>query len=196
VTVCCRGRLLSRRNTTGALDSAAGSRETNSVLRPGASRKRIARTLNAGYAGGLLSEDTFVRRLDQLLGARVVDPPGLIGDLNFRGARRRRANLVDTVAAAVRRVRTSSAEASGASPLLLALDWSGGQRELILGRHHRCDVVLSDPAVSRLHARLLFRDGSWVLQDLQSTNGTTVNGVPVGRCQLRPGIVWSWAAST
>jgi pilus assembly protein CpaF len=41
--------------------------------------------------------------------------------------------------------------------------------------------------VSRRHARLLFRDGSWVLQDLQSTNGTTVNGVPVGRCQLRPG---------
>ncbi len=157
------------------------------MLRPGASRKQIARTLNAGYAGGLLSEDTFVRRLDQLLRTPLVDPLWLIGDLNLRGPRRRRVDLVETAAAAVRRVRTSIAPASGAPPLLLALDWSGGRRELVLGRHHGCDVVLSNPGVSRLHARLVFRDGSWVLQDLQSTNGTTVNGVPVGRCELRPG---------
>ena len=71
--------------------------------------------------------------------------------------------------------------------MLLALDWSGGQGELILGRHDSCDVLLSDPSVSRRHARLSFRDGSWVLQDLDSTNGTLVNGVQVGRCALRPG---------
>jgi pSer/pThr/pTyr-binding forkhead associated (FHA) protein len=96
-------------------------------------------------------------------------------------------DLVETAAAAVSRIRTSIAQASGTPPLLLALDWSGGRRELVLGRHHGCDVVLSNPGVSRLHARLVFRDGSWVLQDLQSTNGTTVNGVRVGRCELRPG---------
>ncbi len=157
------------------------------MLRPGVSRKQIARILNAGYAGGLLSEDTFVRRLDQLLRTPLVDPPRLIGDLNLRSPRHRRVNPLETVAAAMRRVRTSVAEASGAPPLLLALDWSGGRRELILGRHHGCDVVLSNPGVSRVHARLLFRDGSWVLQDLQSTNGTTVNGVRVGRCALCPG---------
>jgi pSer/pThr/pTyr-binding forkhead associated (FHA) protein len=70
---------------------------------------------------------------------------------------------------------------------LLALDWTGVVPELLVGRSRRCDVVLDDPGVSRRHARLVFRDGSWVLQDLQSTNGTTVNGVQVGRCQLRPG---------
>ena len=32
-----------------------------------------------------------------------------------------------------------------------------------------------------------FRDGSWILQDLESTNGTLLNGVRVGRCRLRPG---------
>lgn len=58
-------------------------------------------------------------------------------------------------------------------PARLALDWSGAISELILGRRRDCDVVLSDPGVSRRHARLFFRDGSWVLEDLDSTNGTT-----------------------
>ncbi len=71
---------------------------------------------------------------------------------------------------------------------MLALDWAGGQSELLVGRHHECDVVLlGSTGVSRRHARLIFRDGNWVLQDLKSTNGTTVNGVRVGRCEVRPG---------
>jgi pilus assembly protein CpaF len=56
-----------------------------------------------------------------------------------------------------------------------------------VGRHHGCDVVIDHPMVSRRHARLRFRDGRWILQDLESTNGTLVNGAAVGRCQLRPG---------
>ena len=47
--------------------------------------------------------------------------------------------------------------------------------------------MLGDLSVSRRHALLRFRDGRWILQDLESTNGTRVNGEPVGRCQLRPG---------
>jgi pSer/pThr/pTyr-binding forkhead associated (FHA) protein len=70
---------------------------------------------------------------------------------------------------------------------LLALDWAGGTRELLIGRHRSCDVVLSSDAVSRRHARIFFRDGGWILQDLESTNGTMVNGVRVGRCRLAPG---------
>lgn len=58
---------------------------------------------------------------------------------------------------------------------------------LIVGRLPSCDVVLTATSVSRRHARLLFRDGSWVIQDLDSLNGTEVNGVAVGRCELRPG---------
>jgi pSer/pThr/pTyr-binding forkhead associated (FHA) protein len=41
--------------------------------------------------------------------------------------------------------------------------------------------------VSRRHARLVFRDGNWIVQDLQSTNGTSLNGTPIGRSELRPG---------
>ncbi|MGO9822239.1 MAG: FHA domain-containing protein [Solirubrobacteraceae bacterium] len=73
------------------------------------------------------------------------------------------------------------------APNLLALDWSGATDELLLGRGPGCDILLTDPTVSRRHARLRFRDGNWVLQDLRSTNGTLLNDTVVGRCQLRPG---------
>jgi hypothetical protein len=154
------------------------------VLGEGASRRQIARTLNAAYADGLLSHETFVYRLDQLFHRRLIDPVRLIGDLSTRAPRRRLAWLVRAVDAVKRWTRAAHAEPP---TVLLALDWSGGQGELILGRHHSCDLVLSDPSVSRRHARLVFRDGNWVLQDLESTNGTIVNGVLVGRCALRPG---------
>ena len=48
-------------------------------------------------------------------------------------------------------------------------------------------MVFVNTTVSRRHAQLRFRDGKWVLRDLGSTNGTTVNGVRVGRCELLPG---------
>jgi pSer/pThr/pTyr-binding forkhead associated (FHA) protein len=70
---------------------------------------------------------------------------------------------------------------------LLALDWSGRRDELLVGRDASCDVVLWDPAVSRRHARLVFRAGGWIVQDLQSTNGTVLNGNRIGRAELRPG---------
>jgi hypothetical protein len=45
-----------------------------------------------------------------------------------------------------------------------------------IGRSRRCDVVLSDPNVSREHAEVRPRGGSWVLTDLGSTNGVSLNG--------------------
>jgi pSer/pThr/pTyr-binding forkhead associated (FHA) protein len=48
-------------------------------------------------------------------------------------------------------------------------------------------VVVSDETVSRRHVMLTFRDGGWIARDLQSTNGTRLNGEYVGRCRLHPG---------
>jgi FHA domain len=94
------------------------------MLAAGSSRQRLARTLNAAYTDGLLSEGTFAHRLDVLLRSPVVDPISVVGDLTFR--------------------------------------------------HRR-------------HALLRFRDGGWILRDLESTNGTRVNGCDVVRCRLEPG---------
>jgi hypothetical protein len=150
---------------------------------PPASRDRLATILNAAYGGGLLSEKTYVHRLERLLSDRVIDPAGLVGDITLRAPRRVWSELLYRAMGVARR-----RELAERSPrLTLALDWSGACDEMVIGRHPSCDVVLGHAAVSRRHARLRFRDGIWVLQDLDSTNGTTINGLRVGRCQLRVG---------
>jgi len=45
-----------------------------------------------------------------------------------------------------------------------------------LGRSRQCDVVLDVPNVSRTHAEIRPRGGSWVLSDRGSTNGASING--------------------
>jgi len=158
------------------------------MLGPGASRRQIARVLNTAYADGLLSEETFTHRLDQVLGGRLIDPLHLIGDLSPRRARRRwRARLGGAASSTVRAVGRTRSRGLNDDAMLLALDWNGGQSQLLLGRSRECDVVLTSDAVSRRHARLVFRDGHWMVCDLDSRNGTSVNGVRVGRCRLRPG---------
>lgn len=48
--------------------------------------------------------------------------------------------------------------------------------ELTIGRAPGCAVLLDDPTVSSLHARLTRRGGDVVLDDLGSRNGTLLNG--------------------
>jgi serine phosphatase RsbU (regulator of sigma subunit)/pSer/pThr/pTyr-binding forkhead associated (FHA) protein len=49
----------------------------------------------------------------------------------------------------------------------------------ILGRHPDCDIVLESGSVSRHHARILAAGGEFFVEDLNSRNGTFVNGQPV-----------------
>jgi len=46
----------------------------------------------------------------------------------------------------------------------------------VLGRHPDCDIVLDSGAVSRQHARIQRVDGKFYIEDMQSRNGTYVNG--------------------
>jgi FHA domain len=156
------------------------------MLRPGSERRRLARTLKTAYADGLLSPETFAHRIDQLFSAPVIEPPRFIGDLRLRGPDRRPSRALSMLRAAKRRI-VKGPTADEPESTLLALDWTGAQTELLIGRSSSCDVVLQGAYVSRRHARLFYRDGKWVLHDLTSTNGTLVNGVPVGRTEVRPG---------
>ena len=57
-----------------------------------------------------------------------------------------------------------------------------------IGRSRSCDVVLDDANVSRRHAEVRPRGGGWIVADLGSTNGVSVNGTRVERAQrLEPG---------
>lgn len=58
---------------------------------------------------------------------------------------------------------------------------------VVIGRLPACDVVLEDPNVSRRHAELRRVDGTVLICDLGSTNGTQVNGVRVREQPLANG---------
>ena len=80
---------------------------------------------------------------------------------------------------------------SRAQTALLVL---GGKRMVVgpagatLGRSRKCDIVVDDPNVSREHAEVRPRGGSWVLRDLGSTNGSSINGRRTDGAEvLKPG---------
>jgi pSer/pThr/pTyr-binding forkhead associated (FHA) protein len=56
-----------------------------------------------------------------------------------------------------------------------------------LGRLPDSDVVLKDPGASRAHAEIRRQDDRFVIADLGSTNGTTVNGAAVTERPLEDG---------
>ena len=145
----------------------------------------MERTLNAAYGDGLLSQQTLMHRLHVLFGSDLVDPSGLVGDLTFRPPSSALAQAQERATTFLRRAFVDRVRRP--APPLLALDWTGAREEVLIGRHADCDVVLADRSVSRLHAWLTFRAGHWVLRDLDSTNGTRVNGKRVVRCRLEPG---------
>lgn len=58
--------------------------------------------------------------------------------------------------------------------------WPLTRAGLLIGRDADCEVVVADRQVSRHHARIrVSADGEVVLEDLQSKNGTHVNGVVI-----------------
>ncbi len=56
---------------------------------------------------------------------------------------------------------------------------------ILLGRHESCDLVLPDPDISRRHAEIRYTGGRWILRDLNSANGTIVNGHRVSSHDIR-----------
>jgi hypothetical protein len=56
-----------------------------------------------------------------------------------------------------------------------------------IGRALDNDVIIDSAEVSRHHARIEYRSGEYVIVDLGSTNGTTVNGQTAGTTRLSHG---------
>lgn len=57
---------------------------------------------------------------------------------------------------------------------------------ILIGRQEDCDVRLDHKSVSKMHCVLVKTDGTVLLRDLGSTNGTRVNGTRVRRAALLP----------
>lgn len=59
---------------------------------------------------------------------------------------------------------------------------------VLIGRDVTCAVVIPDATVSKQHACVRLDSGRAVIEDLQSTNGTSVNGSPITEPRvLHPG---------
>jgi hypothetical protein len=75
-------------------------------------------------------------------------------------------------------------EAMAARLRVGASEHSLAGNRLLIGRSRDCDIRLTDPNVSRRHAEVRREGPSFVVVDLDSTNGTEVNGRRVKRARL------------
>jgi predicted component of type VI protein secretion system len=59
-------------------------------------------------------------------------------------------------------------------------------RQLTIGRAGDSDLVVDDEFTSTHHAKLVFINGEWLVQDLDSTNGTLLDGKKVTTTSVVP----------
>ena len=59
--------------------------------------------------------------------------------------------------------------------------------ETLIGRNPTTDLTLVDGGISREHAVISFENGVFSIEDLQSTNGTKVNGTRIRSTELHDG---------
>ncbi|MFI5754848.1 FHA domain-containing protein [Streptomyces sp. NPDC051569] len=142
-----------------------------------AERDRVLAVLREGAVQGKLSHDTFLRRMDLAFAARSAEElTPLTADLEHLETQgrwsRRLFGAVSRVSGFSQGLRRAW-QAERLPKLLLPLP---GQDAVRIGRDPVNGLRLSHDTVSRRHAELSARGGMWVLRDLGSTNGTTVNG--------------------
>ena len=135
------------------------------------------------------SRDRRVRDRDADGAARGQARPGA-GRARCAGRARRDDDLQGEGASS--RPRPLPPRSSGSSDEAYSLTMNGrkhavDERRVVLGRSKDCDVQVEDANVSRRHAELRQEGASYWLVDLDSTNGTEVNGKRVQRVKLADG---------
>lgn len=129
----------------------------------GATKKVFLRDLAAAVG------DCFPERGNRILHKlqRVLEPPEARGEVT-------------------RCVSVAVTASSGGAPMLVVATGPLLGRSLVLNRDHFligrspvCDLVIHDEDFSRRHLEVLVEDGVVSISDQRSTNGTSVNRVPI-----------------
>jgi len=86
--------------------------------------------------------------------------------------------------------QAATPEELGVEPEVVTVDVDGtrhtlDKRNVVIGRSKDCDIRVPDPNVSRRHAEIRQEGTAYWVQDLGSTNGTTVNGRRQQRAKLQ-----------
>jgi hypothetical protein len=139
---------------------------------------RALRALRDAYGAGHVSTATLESRAEWVLAGRVEDA---VWDLPLSRPRGRATASLGwwRPAPQVRALVAGELE----FPLSERGRW-------VLGRGSDCDLALGDDdTVSRRHAEIAVRAGLCLVRDLDSCNGTLLNGRPVRRARLRRGDV-------
>jgi len=76
---------------------------------------------------------------------------------------------------------TLTIQPPGASPVAHVLK----DETITIGRMSGNTIVINDSSVSLVHAKITRKNGEFFVKDLNSTNGTQVNGQPVSEARLR-----------
>jgi pSer/pThr/pTyr-binding forkhead associated (FHA) protein len=58
---------------------------------------------------------------------------------------------------------------------------------ITLGRDKEANIPLDDPQASRIHTAIRYWDGIFVVRDMDSSNGTLLNGEKIDVAKLNPG---------
>jgi hypothetical protein len=116
-----------------------------------------------------------VRRVTTANAPKVVSSPnsagafgGTSGTANSTGSLTMESNGINAT-----KLSIIEGDRAGQS---IALD----RRELTIGRAENSDLVIDDEFASTNHAKLILTNNDWLIQDLNSTNGTFLDGARVG----------------
>lgn len=70
------------------------------------------------------------------------------------------------------------------------LECAGSPPSISIGREAPCEVMISDdPDLSRRHARVFWNNSSWMLDDLNSSNGTFIGEFQAARRLSEPAAI-------
>jgi hypothetical protein len=152
-------------------------------------RERTVAVLRERALDGCLTLDTFAWRVDAAYRAKTVEELDvLVADLpqhddGWRAAARR----------ALARLARREEPAEPAVPSLeIEVRLPPSADAVTVGRSNACDVVVGEETVSRVHAELRHADhDAWIVRDLDSTNGTWLNGARVHEARVCGGdVLW------
>jgi hypothetical protein len=118
------------------------------------------------------------------IAARLVQAP--------RSAPAEKSEEAPPSATMIYRPEVEPLEDESASSAAAFLAWDGQRRQIekprtVIGRSRECDIQLSDTNASRRHAEIRHEGATYLLVDLESTNGVEANGKRVQRLQLEDG---------
>jgi hypothetical protein len=146
-------------------------------------RERTVAVLRERALDGCLTLDTFAGRVDAAYRAKTIEElDALVADLPHDDGWRAVAHRLVS--------RLLDRQSAATEPALeIEVRLPANAETLTVGRSRECDVVLGEETVSRFHAELRHDHDAWMVRDLDSTNGTWLNGSRVREARVSRGDV-------